>query len=233
MHPEYLLRYSKKAKYLQLRISKKGIEVVVPFKQSISKSHIHEFIIKKNDWILKTQKKYQLMLPSFSNHFTLPTQIQLLAINESWEVSYLESKQKLSLYTNPAKQIKLIGDISNKTNCLQALKKWLKQMAEIHLYQLLKKVSDEASLSFNQLSIRNNMTRWGSCTIQKNISLCCRLMFLPFHLVKHVLLHELCHTKCMNHGKSFWQLLEKLDPNTRKHRAELKNASIWIPEWMC
>jgi predicted metal-dependent hydrolase len=230
---DYTVRYSKKAKYLQLRLSKNGVEVIVPMRQSISTNHIHDFILKKNDWIVKTKQRYQSYIIPSDNKPILPTRIDLQAINESWEVSYIQAHQrKLTIYANPARQIKLIGDILDENACLYLLKNWIKQIAETHLFQLLKKISDEVNIPFHQLSIRNNMTRWGSCTHQKNISLCCRLLFLPIHLVRHILLHELCHIRFMNHGKLFWQLLEKLDPDTVLHRAELKKASLWVPGWL-
>jgi len=230
--PDYTLRYSKKAKHLQLRMSNKGLEVIVPVKKHISTSVLHDFIIQKKDWIAKVQQKY-LNSHESTTIAKLPERIDLQAINQIWTVGYLTTKHKrVSLYTNPSRQIKLVGNMANEPDCIELLKQWLKQMAESHLCEMLRSISNEVGIPFHQATIRNNTTRWGSCTSKKNISLCCRLLFLPAYLVRHVILHELCHTKIMHHGKAFWDLLTKLDPNTDIHDKALKKGAKLIPRWI-
>ncbi len=95
----------------------------------------------------------------------------------------------------------------------------------------LRLLSTEARLPFNNMTIRYNKTRWGSCSAEKNINLSCKLIFLPLNLVHHVLLHELCHTKHMNHGEKFWQLLTTLDPLTLSHRKSSKRR-FYYSGWL-
>lgn len=88
----------------------------------------------------------------------------------------------------------------------------------------LKKLAGLHGFSFNNVTIRNTKTRWGSCTSEKNISISLSLMLLPPHLVDYILLHELCHTIAMNHGERFWQLMDKVTNGQAKaYRRELKN----------
>jgi predicted metal-dependent hydrolase len=229
---DYTLRYSKKAKHLQLRVSHKGVEVIIPVKKRLSEHFIRDFILQKQDWILTTQQRYAL-IENKINKPLLPSHIHLLAIDQMWDVSYIPTHQRrVTIHTNAARQIKLMGNITNENTCKRLLKQWLKHMAEQHLCEMLKQMSDEVGIPFHQVTIRNNTTRWGSCTSHKNISLCCRLLFLPAHLVRHVLLHELSHTKVMHHGAAFWNLLEKLDQNTKIHVKELKRIGSTIPEWV-
>ncbi len=75
----------------------------------------------------------------------------------------------------------------------------------------------EKNLPFGRLTIRQQKTRWGSCSSQNNISLNRYLVFLPKELMDYVIIHELVHTKVKNHGKEFWQLLET-------HYPDYKNA---------
>lgn len=62
----------------------------------------------------------------------------------------------------------------------------------------------------NEIKINNSRGRWGSCSMKKNINLSYFCMMLPEYLVDFVLLHELCHTKEMNHGENFWTLLNSV-----------------------
>ncbi|MEA3348593.1 MAG: M48 family metallopeptidase, partial [Pseudomonadota bacterium] len=73
--------------------------------------------------------------------------------------------------------------------------------------------------------IRNQKTRWGSCSAKNNISLNIKLALLPDQLRDLVLVHELIHTKIKNHGPNFWQKLEKIYPQARKLDQQVNNHS--------
>lgn len=228
--PSYTLRYSKKAKYLQLRLSRDGLELVIPEKRTYSSAIIEEFIQKKRAWIIKNWSKQQEDCHDTS--VLLPSHIHLNAINQAWEVKYVETiGRKLKLVSNLSRQIILMGNINDIPSCSQLLKKWLKNIAQKALAEELFKVSRETGLLYEDVSVRNNLTRWGSCSSQQNISLCCNLLFLSYPLMRHVLLHELCHTKVMNHGPKFWQLLEKFDPDAKTHAKCLRIAARELPIW--
>lgn len=234
--PNYTLRYSKKAKYLQLRLSQSGLEVVIPSKRSFSSHVIEEFIQKKQAWITRNWRACTDTESQASCHDSdtmLPGFINLEAVTQRWEISYVSTRtKKLMLVANHCRQLTLMGNISNTALCLQLLKKWLKKVAQEILTKQLHLASAETGFSFQDVSVRSNVTRWGSCSSQKNISLCCNLMFLPYDLMRHVLLHELCHTKVMNHGPSFWKLLEGFDPQAKANAKQLKLAARNLPNWL-
>ncbi len=77
------------------------------------------------------------------------------------------------------------------------------------LYGRIKELALDFGYQFNKITIRNQRTRWGSCSAKNNINLNIHLSRLPQHLCDYVLLHELVHTKVKNHGKDFWKELDK------------------------
>lgn len=81
--------------------------------------------------------------------------------------------------------------------------------AKKRLTSRLHYLADKHGFSFNKVSIRNQRTRWGSCSYKKNISLNMKLVLLPDELVDYVILHELVHTKIHDHSKKFWAELDK------------------------
>ncbi len=68
---------------------------------------------------------------------------------------------------------------------------------------------------YNRVTIKNNVSNWGSCSVRGNINLNLRLVTLPPELRDYVMLHELCHLKEMNHGPAFHALLEQVCPGHR------------------
>jgi predicted metal-dependent hydrolase len=231
--PDYRLRYSKKAQYLQLRFSTQGLEVIVPAKRLVPPGAIAKFIQQKQTWINKNWQRWQASEQHPPAPLILPTTIHLPLLAQTWDVIYLATAQRRVTCThNLSRQIKLLGNVADSARCVQGLCQWLKQMAEQHLRPQLLLIANETGLSFHQLTIRQTISRWGSCSGRKHISLCCNLLFLPPALVRHVLLHELCHTQQLHHGSAFWRLLEQYDPSMAVHKIQLKKASAYVPAWV-
>lgn len=78
------------------------------------------------------------------------------------------------------------------------------------------------------LTVRDQASRWGSCSSSGRISLNWRLILLPPELQDYIILHELAHLEEMNHSVRFWALLEKYDPERRRHEAALDACSPTI-----
>ncbi len=75
--------------------------------------------------------------------------------------------------------------------------------------------------SYKRVSVRNQKTRWGSCSKTGTLSFSYRLLFLPPEVRDYVLVHELCHTKEMNHSRRFWELVSQTVPNYKVLRRKL------------
>ena len=100
----------------------------------------------------------------------------------------------------------------------------LKKSAQTYLPPLLDELANRYGFSYKRVKITGSKSRWGSCSAMGSINLSCYLMLLPPHLMDYVLLHELTHTREMNHGPQFWEILNDLtEGKARALRAELKN----------
>ncbi|MDR0836261.1 MAG: M48 family metallopeptidase [Tannerella sp.] len=107
------------------------------------------------------------------------------------------------------------------------LKDALRHEAKRILPNRLKELAERHRFSYEKVAIRDTESRWGSCSMQKHISLSLSLMLLPEHLIDYVLLHELCHTLEMNHSERFWLLMNRVtDGNAQKFRREMKHYQM-------
>ncbi len=76
--------------------------------------------------------------------------------------------------------------------------------------------------SYNRVAIKNTRRLWGSCSRKGNLNFSYTLLFLPRELADYVIVHELCHLKEHNHSRRFWTLVEKMLPDFRVRRTELR-----------
>lgn len=124
-------------------------------------------------------------------------------------------------------------------------KKALYEMEEIEplSYAAIQELSDQAlkyipgrvvyfskqiGVDYGRITIRNQKTRWGSCSSKGNLNFNCLLMLTPPEVIDYVVVHELCHRKEMNHSKAFWHEVAKILPDYKKHVQWLKKEGIKI-----
>ena len=100
-----------------------------------------------------------------------------------------------------------------------------KSSAKKYLVDRLNYFSELYNFNYNRVFIRNQRTRWGSCSDKNNINLNIKLMGLPNRLIDYVILHELVHTKIKNHSSDFWGLLGQYVKDVKEANKMLKRYS--------
>lgn len=86
----------------------------------------------------------------------------------------------------------------------------------------VRKFAPVVGVTYGRITIRNQKTRWGSCSAKGNLNFNCLLMLCPEDIRDYVVVHELCHRKEMNHSKAFWAEVEKVLPDYRERKNWLK-----------
>lgn len=101
-----------------------------------------------------------------------------------------------------------------------------RQQAAIFIRERLDFFSRFYGLAPGRISIRNQNTRWGSCSRAGNLNFNYRLIFLEPAAADYVIVHELCHLKEFNHSPAFWRLVAGTVPNYRYWRRRLKKMDL-------
>jgi len=208
---------------MQLKVSPLGvIEVVLP--QNINPKHVPSFVAEHQHWIKQTQKKMAALYPTAE---LLPGSLEFAATNQQWRLEYLEGKCARVAATNDILRVYSQDDKSAQ----KALQQWLNRRADEILMPWLHNVSDELGLTFKRTIIRAQKTRWGSCSSSGTISINRALLFMPPNTVRYLFIHELCHTKEMNHSVRYWALVERYMPDYPQHEQILNQGMRAIPRW--
>jgi predicted metal-dependent hydrolase len=97
-----------------------------------------------------------------------------------------------------------------------------KKEASVLFHARVRFYNEFYKFSYNKIYIKNQKTRWGSCSTKGNLNLNYKIMFLPEELRDYIIVHEICHLKEMNHSPRFWALVARTFPNHRALRAKLR-----------
>lgn len=122
--------------------------------------------------------------------------------------------------------LKKIGDqenISKPGGSRAEFMKYQKRAKQLAVRKV-KEINQFYNFDYNRITIRFVSTRWGSCSSKKNLNFNYRLIFLPEYLVDYLVTHELCHLQEMNHSAKFWKLVEKMIPDYKTRKQELKKV---------
>jgi len=121
------------------------------------------------------------------------------------------------------------SDMAVQSAAKKASVRALKQQASHFLPKRLKDIALSEGYTYSSVSVKQMKGRWGSCNQDKAIVLNIFLMELPVELIDYVILHELAHTRALNHGPAFWQEFETHLPNAKALRKQLRGFQPTIP----
>lgn len=222
----YQIIINSRAKHIRLRICpKRGLLLVLPSKRHLSKGL--EFLISKQDWAAKHVKK---IVPIAE--FDYPEILKLDGLNKTLIIKYdpLINSKSIDIFC-ANQRLTLLGDIKNTKICIKAIKKHLKNIAKLYFLNKVNEYADKYQLPYKKLIIREQSTRWGSCSHEKSISLNLKLLFMPAICLEYVICHELAHTKYFDHSPAFWQQVADIFPDYAEAKTLLKKLSGNIPAW--
>jgi predicted metal-dependent hydrolase len=204
---EYRIRNSRRARNIRITVNSKG-EVVLTKPNLIPQFVAVKFLESKESWVLEQLKK--TAAKKFGKN-------KIFYKGEKYKVEFEQGKFN---YQFKDGVLKLTGPSEKMAK--SALVKKLKDIARSEIRKSVKKFSAKMELEYMQVRLKDQSSRWGSCSSKNNLNFNWRLILTPKSVLDYVVIHELAHLKEMNHGHKFWALVEKYDPDYREHRRWLK-----------
>jgi predicted metal-dependent hydrolase len=252
--PEYTVRVSDRARHVRLVVGGTG-ELVVVVPRRFDRRRVPAIVEDKRGWIDRARARVEARRLTGEAEDVkpgLPGRIVLPAFGEEWEVEYRPgsgpfgregpacgdgpasdgTRRTAAVRELPGGRLVITGAAGDEEASSRALISWLRRRARDTLVPRLEELAVAHGLSFERASVRHQRTRWASCSPGGTISLNLRLLFLEPAVVDHVLLHELCHTRELNHSKRFWALLRAHDPEFATHRRQARDGWRSLPAWI-
>ncbi len=220
----YTIAESKRSSYLRLEMGFQGLKVVKPVRVSLRE--VERLLETKRNWILKHYQRFQAGQAAQPQRFW-KTGESLLYRGQSYPLRFFNHPQEqlhialqqgeFHIFLNPH-----WSAVERKTFLEQAFRLWFKQKAEVVIRERLAYFCRRSGFTFNTLRIKEQKTRWGSCSHKGNLNFNWKLLMAPPWILDYIVIHEICHLKYLNHSRDFWQLVEQYMPNYREAEAWLK-----------
>ena len=222
------VRESERARRMVVRVFHSGrVEVVVPVRTP--PRLIATFLERHRQWI--ERKRAEARRTAVAPEPFPPASIDLPVCAERWRVHLAGGIGRLRLASGEG-LITVRGDAADRAALRQALRHWLLERAREVLEPALADCAREFGFSYQQMVIRRQRTRWGSCSVRGTISLNACLLFLPPPVVRYLLIHELAHTRHMNHSRRFWQCVASFCPEYQRLDRLLIEGWRSVPAWV-
>lgn len=221
----YEIRRSAHSRYIRLTLGDLGqARLTVP--RHCSQSAALAFLRTQGAWL---HKQLQKAPPRVSLRSYLSAHAYVYGLGHTLSVKFgRTSGRSYYLYSlRPAEilfQLHYGEDVDPEVELLAQLRAFAQEV----IPQRTQEFAQKHGIRLQRVSVRDQSSRWGSCSTSGTVSLNWRLVLLRSHLQDHVILHELAHLKEMNHSERFWNLLRSYDPYCDAHNSQLNVAATKV-----
>lgn len=210
----YEVRESKEASKPRIDHKLGDFTVVIPENQSYEPE---DLLYRKKSWILKKRKEF----------LRFKRKIPERNIEEGGKISVLDEEKEIHVEKRKSNEVSdkvyLAEHLVERTSLRDQLEKALRDKARELIEEKVEEYSEEIAESYDKIFIRDQKTRWGSCSSKGNLNFNWRLILGPEHVLNYVVVHELVHLEEKNHNEKFWSRVREIYP-------EYKRSNKWLAE---
>lgn len=211
------VKHLRSSKRMRLRVMPNG-EVVVTCHPRTPQRLIYAFVREHQVWVEQKRNTALKRLTSLTQ-----TREKLLFRGKIYEFKLQITSKELPRVELQSDSILVVAHSENHQAIRLLLEQWYRQHAAQYFQQRVPLLADVVDRGVVRVSVRDQRTRWGSCSSRRNISLNWRLILTPDWVSDYVIYHELAHLSEMNHSDRFWQLVEQYCPRYKEAEKWLKD----------
>lgn len=209
------VKKSKRAKQFWLKANVSEIYLIAPT-VNYEINQVMSFLDSKKEWILKTLEYYERVRSNYVE-----------ANLKSGTISLLGKRYNLQITKDIAPSVIVSDNLSKITFHVTDRRKYKDDLKQWYFAQTRRIVSERLDLirkrnpslpAYNKVSIKNQRSRWASCSENGNLNFNLILAALPIEIIDYVIIHELAHLIELNHSKDFWNIVKTTDPDFQTHR---------------
>jgi predicted metal-dependent hydrolase len=209
------VKKSKRAKQYWLKANVSEIYLIAPT-VNYEITQVMRFLDSKKEWILKTLEYYERVRSNYVE-----------ANLKSGTISFLGKRYNLQITKDIAPSVIVSDNLSKITFHVTDRRKYKDDLKQWYFEQTRRIVSERLDLirirnpslpAYNKVSIKNQRSRWASCSENGNLNFNLILAALPIEIIDYVIIHELAHLIELNHSNDFWNIVKMTDPEFQTHR---------------
>lgn len=197
-------------------------QLVVAVPWNCSRAEAERFVESNRSWIDRQRAKLA-PVQTLSEFLRSSSAISINGKRIAVEIRIVEAGAPLWIFDET--RTEGLFHIPQQVDFEAALMTLFRKLAATVLADRVEKLSHSHGFDPKQVTVRDQKSRWGSCSCRGTISLNWRLLLVSPAIQDYVILHELAHLTHMNHSPKFYALLSRLDPNREEHEAELSQES--------
>lgn len=220
------VRRSDKARRLSMRMDTDLVlRVTVP--RRCSERRVSEFLEDQRRWVFKAYTQlHRKKRKSFS-----------LSFGHGDSIPFLGEWYTLEVLPGSSGSVEVLDDVirvwasqGNSKLVRSKLLRFYRAKAREVISESVAYYARLLGLQYANITIRDQKTRWGSCSSNGNLNFSYRLVMTPIKILEYVVVHELCHLVHMNHSKKFWGLVSTVIPDYKERRNWLKDTGVLIEQ---
>jgi len=215
----YELIKSSKAKRVSISIKGDLVRVAVP--TGFTFAYAKNFLEENKEWVLKHFKKQHLQNDCCPKAYVSGEKFLYRGRSYPLLIQQVPSAPYFAVFSGSRIVTSIPFNLLSDAQSIlvkQLIQKWYVAQANKLLPEQVDYYSKLLVIPYNKLKIKDQKTRWGSCSNKGNINLNWRIIMAPNQVIAYVIIHELCHLRFMNHSKDFWKLVEEYMPDYKKWR---------------
>jgi hypothetical protein len=214
--PIHFRRHPRARRYLLRLRADKTIQVTLPARGSLA--FARQFAASRRDWL---EKQWLRLEARRAPPAVLRPGMEIMLRGSRVPLEARERDGRVEIWFDN----KPLPGPAPAENLRPALEKHLRALARAELAARAQELARQLSAPMRRVVVRNQKSRWGSCSVRRTISLNWRLIQAPESVRDYIILHELTHLRHLNHSARFWAAVERVCPNYRQAEAWLKHNS--------